>query len=171
MTIELSDQAARLRVGCGRGSRRPVAQEPLLGTSRFDYADCFEIRTREPDSHSAEQWARAALEQAPPVARWTVLAAWRTVLQFRLGPHPSPDHVLGLQIITAEPEVIHTRATSPLFHADLVLRKAEPTSVLVTTGLVFRRPSARAIWALVGPLHRTLAPYLLGHAATTLTGP
>jgi hypothetical protein len=69
-----------------------VAEEPLIGRDRYDYADAFEIRLREPDARSAEQFARCALDQAPWPVRWTVRIAQRNLLRVRLGPLISGPH-------------------------------------------------------------------------------
>jgi hypothetical protein len=149
------------------GTPHAVAvQEPLLGNGRPDYADAFEIRTREPDGRTAEQWARAALEQAPWPVRCLVVVAHRYVLRFRLGPLTSPDHVLGWRIVRSEPDVIRPEAESPLVRAVLVGRRPEPTRTVLTTALFFVRPVvARVIWAAVVPVHRGVARYLMARAA------
>ncbi|MCU1451662.1 MAG: hypothetical protein JWP02_3832, partial [Acidimicrobiales bacterium] len=63
-----------------------VAEEPLIGGDRYDYADAFEIRVAEEDTRSSEQFARCALEQAPWALRRTVWIVHRHVLRLRLGP-------------------------------------------------------------------------------------
>ena len=101
--------------GAPRARRVPVvADEPLIGGDRYDYADALEIRVREPDARTAEQFARCALEQAPWLVRWTVWIAHRHLLRVRLGPRSSPDHVSGWKILTSQPDVIHLEAVSPL---------------------------------------------------------
>jgi hypothetical protein len=151
-----------------RARRVPVASdEPLIGGDGYDYADAFEIRLAESDSRSAEEFTRCALEQAPWPVRWVVRNVHRHVLRFRLGPHSSPDHVLGWRIVTAEPDTICLEAVSPLFgRGVIVARRPEPTRAVVTTYVFFARPAqGRAIWRFVGPLHRRVAPSLLEHAA------
>jgi hypothetical protein len=65
-----------------RPRARPVpVVEPLIGSDRYDYADAYEIRVREPDERSAEEIARFAMEGAPWQARWFCMgsaasAAW-----------------------------------------------------------------------------------------------
>jgi hypothetical protein len=146
-----------------------VADEPLIGGDRYDYADAFEIRVREPDARTAEQFARCALEQAPWPVRWTVWIAHRYLLRMRLGPRSSPDHILGWKILTSQPDVIHLEAVSPLLgRGVLVLRRVDPTCVVITTYVFYTRPGpARVVWRIAGPLHRRIAPYLLEHAAAT----
>jgi hypothetical protein len=146
-----------------------VAEEPLIGGDRYDYADAFEIRVAEADERSAEQFARCALEQAPWPVRWTIWMVHRHVLRLRLGPRPSPVHVFGWKILTAQPEVIHLEAMSPLLgRGAIVARRPDPTRAVITTYIFFRRPAAAsAIWKVVGPLHRWAACFLLEHAAAT----
>ncbi len=94
--------------GAPRALRVPVvAEEPLIGSDRYDDADAFENRLREPDTRSAEQFARCALDQAPWPVRWTVRIVQRNLLRVRLGPRSSPDHVFGWKILTSRPDLIH----------------------------------------------------------------
>jgi hypothetical protein len=156
--------------GAPRARRIPVvADEPLIGSDRYDYADAFGIRLREPDARSAEQFARCALEQAPWRVRWTVRIVQRHLLRLRLGPRSSPDHLLGWKILTSQPDVIHLEAVSPLLgRGAIVARRVDPTCAVVTTYLFYARPApARVLWKIAGPLHRRVAPYLLERAAAT----
>jgi hypothetical protein len=151
-----------------RARRVPVvAEEPLIGRDRYDYADAFEIRVRESDRRSAEQFARCALEEAPWAVRWTVRVVQRHLLRLRLGPRSSPDHIFGWKILTAKPDVIHLEATSPLLgRGVLVGRRPDPSCVVITTYVFYTRPAlARVAWKIAGPLHRWVAGYLLEHAA------
>jgi hypothetical protein len=143
-----------------------VADEPLIGSDRFDYADAFEIRVPEADARSAEQLARCALEQAASPVRSTVRIAHRHLLRLRLGAGSSPHHLFGWKILTSEPDVIHLEAVSPLLgRAVLVLRRVDPTRAVITTYLFYARPvSARVVWTIAAPLHRRIAPYLLERA-------
>jgi hypothetical protein len=147
--------------------RRAVpAEEPLIGTDRYDYADTFEVRMPEPDARSAEEVARAALEQAPRAVRWIIHSVHRYVVRFRLGPSSSRTHVIGWKIVSSQPEAIVLETASPLVRAVIVARRTDPTVAVATTYLFFARPTAaRIVWAVVGPLHRRIAPYLLERAA------
>ena len=151
----------------GRARQIPVeAGEPLIGTARYDYADAFEIRVREPDGRTAEEFTRFALEQAARPVRWTVLLAHRHLLRLRLGPRSSPHHIIGWKIVTSEPDVLQLEAESPLLgRGVIVARRPEPTRAVVTTYVFFARPAARAIWLVTGPVHRRVARHLLERAA------
>lgn len=156
-----------------RAQRVPVAaDEPLIGDDRYDYADAFEIRVREPDGRTAEQFARSALEQAPWPVLWTIRIAHRYLLRFRLGPRSSPDHLIGWKILTSEPDVVHFEAVSPLLRGVIVGRRLDPTCAVITTYVFFTRPApARLLVRIVGPLHRRIAPFLMERAAATAGRP
>lgn len=145
----------------------PAAGEPLLGGRRYDYADAFEIRTHQPEPRSALEFARAALvDDSPPWMRSTIRVVHRHVIRFRLGPGNSSGHLLGWSILTAEPDVVQLQAVSPLVQAMVIGRMVRPTHVRFSTYLFYARPAvARAVWTVIGPLHRVIAPRLLEGAA------
>lgn len=150
-----------------RARRIPApAEEPVIGSDRFDYADAFEIRVHEPDARTAERFVRCAWEQAPWLAHRTVLIAQRDVMRLRLGPLTSPNHVAGWKIVTSRPEVIHLETTSPLFRCVIVGRRVDPTYTVIATYVAYRRPTpARIIWTILRPLHRRFAIYLVEYGA------
>ena len=115
---------------------------------------------------TAEQWVRTGLEGAPPAMRALIRVVHRVVLGFRLGPHPSPDHVLGWRIAASEPDVVRLEASSWLVRAVIVGRRVGLHTTRLTTFLFYERPvPARIVWTVVGPVHRRVAPYLLARAA------
>jgi hypothetical protein len=129
-----------------------------------DYTDVFEVGT-ELGSRSAEQWARASFEGAPRAVRWFLLVGWRLVLGLRLGPRRSPDHVLGWTIVrrTREQIILETQSTL-LGQVQLVFR-VQASRVLAGTLIHFAGHGARAIWSIVGLVHRRTLPYLLTRGA------
>lgn len=151
----------------GPRARRVPVDEPLLGDDRYDYADAFEIDAREADPRSAEEFARYALEQASAPMRWVIRFVHTRLLLLRLAPLGSPDHVLGWEVTRSEPDVVQLEARSPLLGRGVIVgRRVSPTSTRITTFVVFARPVVRrVVWTMVGPLHRTVAPYLLERAA------
>ena len=73
-----------------------------------------------------------------------------------------PDYADAFEIRVAELE-----ASSPLVRAVLVAREVDPSCVVFTTMLRYTRPlPARAVWAVVAPVHRRVARYLLAGAAS-----
>jgi hypothetical protein len=145
--------------------RVPVAPEPLLDATDFQYADSFELRFGSPDQHSAEQWVRTGLEQ--PMLRRLILLVHRRVLRFELGPRDD-EHILGWRIVTSQHDVVQLEADGPLARAVIVARRTTPMSAVATTFVFYKRPITPSVWRLVGPVHRHVSPYLLKRAAGTL---
>jgi hypothetical protein len=143
-----------------------IEADPFPGVEGHDYADAFEVRTEKPDARSAEQWARCALEESPAALRRAVLVVHRGVLRFRLGSLSSPDHVLGWRVLSSEPGEIRLEATGPLMRGVMIGRRTESRVTEIRTFLFYRRHDARLVWAIVGPAHRRIAPYLLKRAAS-----
>jgi hypothetical protein len=109
------------------------------------------------------------LDEAPRALRALIIVAQRGVLRLRLGPVSSPAYVLGWEIAHSGPDAVHLRASSPIMRASIVADRVEPTLVSLTTYLYFERPrTARSLWAIVGPIHRRVARYLMERAATRL---
>ncbi len=139
---------------------------PPPGLGPYDYADAFSVRLDEPDAQPTEEWLRTGLERAPWLARTFVRLVWRGVLGLRLGPPGSPEHIHGWRIVVRETDMTAVEATSPLLRGLLIAHRVSPTETTLTTYLEYRRPAlARAVWTLVGPAHRVLAPILLARAA------
>ena len=147
-----------------RARRREVAeQDSLLVGGPYDYADAFGIELRQSDTRTPEQAFRAALPHGPSSL---VPLVHRLVLRFRLGPLVSPDHFIGWRVVSSDSAVIHLEAEGPLMRGIIVGRRADPSTAVLTTFVVYvRRAPARIVWALVGPLHRRIAPHLLELAA------
>ena len=127
-----------------------------------DYADSFTVSG--PEGRTAEQWARATFEGAARPVRWVLVLGWRVVLGLRLGPRPSPDHVLGWQIIDNSPDEIRLELRSPATTARLVVH-VDGARVQLTTLVDHERRRSRPLWAVLAPVHRQFVPYLLTRAA------
>ena len=129
-----------------------------------DYVDSCQVSTDGLPARSAEQWARAALEGMPRPLHWLVLVGWRVVLGFKLGPRPSPDHILGWRVVANSPEEVVIEAQSGLMTADLLFR-VDDSTVTWMTFVRHQRRASRPIWSIVGLLHRRIVPYTLARAA------
>lgn len=148
-----------------RAHRIAATPETQATDNQPDYVDAFEVPKLSTDTRTPEQWARAVFESAPRLVRWFLLLGWRWVLGLRLGPRPSPDHVLGWRIVSTEPDAIHLELRSALMVARLILRVASSTTVWITN-VHYTRSLARPLWTAVGLIHRKIIPYLLGRAAS-----
>lgn len=103
-------------------------------------------------------------EDAPPALRWFLNLGWRAVLGLCLASGRSPDHVSGWKIVTISRDTVGLTARSPLMTAHKVLWVEGPRAT-VTTFVHYEKRFARAVWALVVPIHHLTEPYLLGRAS------
>jgi hypothetical protein len=139
--------------------------EPAPRARIADYCDSFAVGRASSDQRTAQDWFRAAFEESPAVFRHGLPVAWRSLLGLRLGPRPSPDHVLGWRRVSADPELAVYEAQSPITEANLVMR-LETNRAVLSTFVHYRRPAiAGSIFVVAGPIHRAIIPYLLDRAA------
>ena len=129
-----------------------------------DYASAFEQPIAPIPPRSAEVWARAVFEDAPPALRWFIRTGWRFPLRFRLAPPGAPGHVLGCRIIHAEPTVLVIEQCSPLMTAHNVVL-VERTTIVWATLVRYQSPIARPLWSVSAAIHHRTLPYLLTRAA------
>lgn len=123
--------------------RRVTVTEPVAAGG-YDYADAFELELEAPDRSSPEEWLRAGVDDTP---------AWIKRLA------GAPDGLASARVITSDAELVVLEDSDPLMDTVLVGRNVGPQRRVLTTLLRYRRPLlARAVWALVGVLHRRTAP-------------
>jgi hypothetical protein len=145
-------------------ARRVAVQEALDHAP--DYADAFELPTPQPDDRPVEQWMRAGLEGAPAAVRTLIVLVHRHVLRLKLDPPADRSRVLGWRIAEAGDDVVRLQASGTLADAVIIGRRIDAPGIRLTTALRYRRPAlARVVWAIIGPLHRRIAPLLLERAA------
>lgn len=130
-----------------------------------DYTDAFQVSIVGVDARSPEQWARSTFEGAPMAVRWFLLAGWRMVLGLRLGPRPSPEHVLGWTILGRGAHWAMLELRSPLLTAHLVFW-VDDARVVQSTFVRYERRVAAFVWPPVSIIHRRAIPYLLRHAVS-----
>jgi hypothetical protein len=149
-------------------SKRIRAAETLVEPH---YAAAWEVAIADGDARSAEQWARATFEDAPKALRAFVVVGWTAGLGLRLGPRPSPDHVLGWRILTAAPDSIVLDVASTLLGRAQIVLQIESARVALASFVRYEKRGARAIWSTIQPLHHRIVPYLLSRAATQSPSP
>jgi Protein of unknown function (DUF2867) len=153
---------AVVRATLRRIASRALAGRAQIGEDAADYVDVFEVPIRSADSRTAEQALRDAVGQNPDALGAAVLWIHRHVLGFRLGPVSSPEHVIGWSIVRSDNDEIVLAANGPLMHGELDLRRQDGRRAVLTTRVHYRHKfAARAVWLVVGPLHRAIAPRLL----------
>ena len=143
-----------------------LAERAQTGQTEADYADVFEVPILHGDLRTGEQALRDALGDKPGALGSLVYWIHRHVLRFRLGPYSSPEYVIGWQIMRSDPDEIVLAAGGPLMCGQLTLRRQDGRRAILTTRLHYcHKIAARTVWAMVGPLHRALAPRLMEHSA------
>jgi hypothetical protein len=127
----------------GDGPRQVSVTDPIVTTRRYDYADAFELRLEEPDRCSPEEWVRAGVDATPAWIKWVAGA---------------PDGLGSARVAASGVDVVVFEDSDPLMDTVMVGRNLEPERRVLTTVLRYRRPlHARAIWTVVGILHRRTA--------------
>jgi hypothetical protein len=139
----------------------PADARALSTLPRIDYADAFRVTANA--SHSAEHWARAVLQDAPPSVRRRLLAGW-TGIGLKLQPWSS-TRVLGWRVRRNEPDFVLLSADSWLGFRGELLFRSQPHGLLFATFVQQTNPITRAMWAAITPRHQATVRSLLTHAA------
>jgi hypothetical protein len=149
-----------------RIAARVFAERAAADDAAADYVDVFEAPVHQDDSRSGEQALRDALGHRAGAGGGIVLWIHRHILRFQLGPYSSPEHVIGWSVRHSDPDEIVLVADGPLMRGQLRLRRADGRRAVLTTRLHYRhKVAARAVWAVVGPLHRVITPELVKRTA------
>ena len=124
----------------GRAQRVAVT-DPVAVARRHDYSDAFELRGA--DHVAPEVWVRAGIDATP---------AWiKRVAGAR-------DGLGSAQVVQSDADVVVLEDVDPLMETVMIGRNVAPDRRVLTTVLRYRRPRpARAVWAVVGILHRRTA--------------
>jgi hypothetical protein len=118
----------------------PPAARALSTFSRIDYEDAFFVDADPGRDRTAEQWARAVLEDAPLIVRRRLRRGWRA-LGLKLGSGSRIGMPGGL------------------------LFKRERHGLLFATFVQQKNPVVRAVWARIAPRHQRVVRSLLTQAA------
>jgi hypothetical protein len=146
----------------------PEAVRALTTLADPDYVDLFTVTTTMATHRSAEQWARAVLEQAP-LSRRNARVLWR-LMGLRLGPRDSPDHVQGWKIAARGDNWIRVETASWYVTAQAVCL-VEETQVSISLSLRYDRPRpvGALVWARVSGPHQRAVPVMLRQAVRLMT--
>lgn len=108
---------------------------------------------------SADALAALAFGSIPVWLRGLIAAVHRNVLGLQLDV-PSTVPVPGWRRLRGEPDEVVYGADGRLLTPRLVV-SVTSTTIRVCTLVRFNQPAARAVWAVVGPVHRVIARVLL----------
>jgi hypothetical protein len=139
----------------------PQDARVLSTLPRIDYHDAFVV-TAEVD-HTAEQWVRAVLQDAPPAVRRRLWLGW-TALGLKLALPWSRGRVLGWEVMHRDPAFVLLAADSWLGLRGQLLFRREPHGLLFATFVEHTNPVSRALWVAITPRHQRVVRSLLMHA-------
>jgi hypothetical protein len=142
----------------------PPAARELSTLSHVDYEDAFLVETSPAQDRTAEQWARAILEDAPIVMRSALLWGW-FALGLQLGSTRDRQLVLGWEVRRSTPDLALLGAGSRLgLQGELLFRRRQQT-LLFATFVQQENHLARAVWAGVERVHKPVVRYVLEEAS------
>jgi hypothetical protein len=138
----------------------PSAARTFSTLSHIDYEDAFLLGIGFTQDRTAEQWARAVLEDAPIIAR-RALPRLLSAIGLQLGPTQSGRFVLGWEVRRATPDYVLLAARSSRIglSAELLFKRQQQT-LLYVTFVQQEKAIARVVWAGLAPAHRQVVRYL-----------
>ena len=139
----------------------PASATALKLLDRVDYQDAYALETRV--RLTPEEWMRLVLEGSPSALRGFVGGVYR-ILRFGSTSPGSADQCSGWQVLQNGPEkfVIGTELGIGLNARRIALTR--PGQVVIATQVRLDGGPARAVWAVIAPLHRRVAVSFLNHA-------
>jgi hypothetical protein len=141
----------------------PPGARSLSTLSRIDYEDAFLVQAEHAPERTAEQWARAILEDAPLTVRSKLTTGW-TAIGLKVGTGRTGPSVLGWEVRTGTPDVLLLGADSRIGMPGELLFKREGHALLFATFVQQKNRFARAVWAAVEPVHVPTVLSILRHA-------
>lgn len=136
----------------------PDLARQLSGLDRVDYADAYTAPTEV--VRTPEQWARAIEQRHPQLIRRIVRPIHQSALGFQLADPDAPGQIIGFDILHSDAREA-VLGTSGSVLTPRIVGLTMPGHLTLCTLVRYEHPSARLIWALVGPIHRTVEQYLL----------
>lgn len=143
----------------------PPDAHALSTFARIDYENALLADLGAAQEHTAEQWARAVLEGAPPEMRQALTQGW-TALGLQLGPAQSEGFVLGWPVRHSTPDHVLLSLTSTRGLRGELLFQRRPHTLLLASFIHLEDDDARALWASVESRHPQAMHQLLEQAIT-----
>ena len=142
----------------------PPAVRAMSTLAHVDYADTFIVDVGSARERTAEQWARAVVEDASAKVRYALQAGW-SAIGLKLGAAPADRSVLGWEIRRNTPEFVLLGAESRIGMAGELLFKREQHTLVFATFVQQDNDAARAVWAGTEPVHVPIVRRLLEQAS------
>jgi hypothetical protein len=143
----------------------PADARELCTLASIDYVDAFLVDIAQ--HVTAEQWARAVLQDAPLAVRSRLVAGW-SALGLKLGSGRSGRSLLGWEVRIDTPEFVLLGADSRIGMPGELLFKRQRHAMLFCTFVQHNNNIARAVWTAVEPTHVRTVRDILEHAGRRL---
>jgi hypothetical protein len=145
----------------------PPAARAHSTLSQIDYEDAFLVDVGPVEERTAEQWARAILEDSPTSIRTSLMSGWRAI-GLKVGSDESGQSVLGWQVRRCSPDFILLGADSCIGLPGELLFTRMRNALLFNTFTQHGNLIARAVWAATEPTHVRVVRYILEQASRRL---
>jgi hypothetical protein len=142
----------------------PADARALSTLAQIDYEDAFLVDTAAARERTAEQWARAVLEDAPLARRTTLLSGW-SAIGLKVGGAQCGRSVLGWPIRRSAPDHVLLAAESRIGMPGQLLFQRRGDKLLFATFVQQGNQVARAVWAGVEPVHVPIVRRILEEAS------
>jgi hypothetical protein len=129
---------------------------------RIDYADAFVVDVT--GEKTAEEWARAALEEAPAATRARLQSGWSS-LGLKLDLTSRDQSILGWRILESTPDHVLLGAAGRLGLSGELLFERHPQQLHFSTFVKLSHIGARAAWKAIEPAHVRIVRGILEDAA------
>lgn len=130
----------------------PDKARAVCTLATIDYADAFWVDVGAIKDRTAEQWARAVLDNSPLSIQGPLVAGW-SAIGLKLGCCRPGEHVLGWEITLNTPDVVLLGAGSRIGLPGQLLFKRSSDRLLFCTFVQQNNAGARAMWKWVEPIH------------------
>ena len=167
----MTNAATIPRVGTPPHRVRQIAVPPgaraLSTLGQIDYEDAFLVDVGAVERYTAEQWARAFLEDASESVRRTLRMGWAGI-GLKLGASRSGCFVLGWEIRRNTTEFLLLGADSHTAMAGELLFMRQEHTLLYATFVQYGGNAGRLVWAVVEPVHIPVVRRVLEEASSRL---
>jgi hypothetical protein len=145
----------------------PPAARALSTLSHIDYEDAFLIDAGPVQDRTAEQWARAIMEDAPLSVRSRLLSGW-SMIGLKLVRGRSGGSVLGWNVRASTPEFLLLGVDSRIGMPGELLFKRAGHELLFATFVQQDNLIARGVWTAIEPMHVRVVRDILEQAGRRL---
>jgi hypothetical protein len=153
-----------VRQGTVRQVPVPAAARAHSTLDHIDYDDAFLVETGRAQDRTAEQWARAIVEEAPDKTRNALLRGWGA-LGLRLDATGSDEFVLGWEVRRSTPDLALLGARGRRGLSGELLFERQPGTLLFATFVQMENRAARGLWAVIASGHVQVVRNLLERAS------